>query len=242
MKKKSILRKTGLIQSTLLLSALLLLGGCAGSSSVLWEDTKTVSRHIKRKGQRLWNREEDSRMIESASDFYGPDAEEFIPLKEEDLNNWKGEACIPQPKEMLGSDGTPMHGLMPSIEQFRSPSDDLAQLFRNVHFNTDEHVPADKEDYQLLLRIAEHLKEHKEIYLSLSGHCDERASEAYNLALGTRRANSVRSLLVKGGVGPDRIYTISFGKELPLDPGHNQKAWAKNRRVEFKIFTKDGAS
>ena len=83
------------------------------------------------------------------------------------------------------------------------------------------------------------MKKNPNVYIFVSGHCDERASEAYNLALGTRRANTLRSLLVKKGVNPNHIYTISFGKEMPVDLGHTAEAWSKNRRVEFKIFQKE---
>ncbi|PCI91855.1 hypothetical protein COB11_08045, partial [Candidatus Aerophobetes bacterium] len=69
-------------------------------------------------------------------------------------------------------------------------------------------------------------------------HCDERASEAYNLSLGTRRAGHIRTLLVKKGVDPNHVFTTSFGKEIPLDLEHNREAWYTNRRAEFKIYKK----
>ena len=82
------------------------------------------------------------------------------------------------------------------------------------------------------------MKDNPDLYVFAAGHCDERADEQYNLALGTRRAHFVRNLLIKKGVHANRIYTISFGKEMPVDLGHNEIAWKKNRRVEFKIFDK----
>ncbi|MCY3974300.1 MAG: OmpA family protein [Simkaniaceae bacterium] len=213
----------------------LLLTGCASSSSMLWEDTKTAGRYIRRQGQKMWHKETDSRMIAKADDFYGPPPDEFVPLDEEDLRTGSRETPLLQPKDSPGVAGSPV----PGIEQFVTPSDELARLFRNIRFDTDEHVISRREDHLLLARIADHMKRHGRMYVFVSGHCDERASEAYNLALGTRRANTVRSLLARKGVDPSRIYTISFGKEVPLDPGHSREAWATNRRVEFKIFNRE---
>ncbi|NTV01879.1 MAG: peptidoglycan-associated lipoprotein Pal [Chlorobiaceae bacterium] len=68
---------------------------------------------------------------------------------------------------------------------------------------------------------------------SIEGHCDERGTSEYNMALGDRRATAVKGYLVQLGVDPARLQTISYGEERPADPGHNEKAWAKNRRVHF---------
>ena len=67
----------------------------------------------------------------------------------------------------------------------------------------------------------------------LEGHCDERGTEEYNLQLGERRANAVKKYLVSLGVDPSRLKTVSYGEERPADPGHDEAAWARNRRVEF---------
>ncbi|WP_252179408.1 OmpA family protein [Endozoicomonas sp. 4G] len=69
----------------------------------------------------------------------------------------------------------------------------------------------------------------------IQGHTDERGTRTYNLALGERRANAVKSYLVAKGVSPSRIEVISFGFEKPLDPAHNAEAWAKNRRAHIVI-------
>jgi len=70
----------------------------------------------------------------------------------------------------------------------------------------------------------------------IEGHCDERGTNEYNLALGERRANSAFKYLNALGVSADRMTTISYGEERPADPGHNEAAWAKNRRDEFKLY------
>lgn len=71
--------------------------------------------------------------------------------------------------------------------------------------------------------------------ITLEGHCDERGTQEYNLTLGERRANSVRRYLIDLGVSSDRIRTVSYGKERPVDPRSNEDAWARNRRVEFQV-------
>ncbi len=83
---------------------------------------------------------------------------------------------------------------------------------------------------------AKFLLAHPNIKIQIQGNCDERGSEAYNLALGEKRAEAAKKYLVNLGVAPDRIQTISFGKEKPLDPRHCPAAWAKNRRDDFVII------
>ncbi len=72
--------------------------------------------------------------------------------------------------------------------------------------------------------------------LLIEGNCDERGTEEYNRALGERRALALREALSKAGVSPDRIRTISYGKDKPADPGHNEAAWSKNRRGDFILL------
>jgi len=86
---------------------------------------------------------------------------------------------------------------------------------------------------EALRRNAERMLSQPGQYYQLAGHCDERGTQEYNLALGERRALAVRDYLMQLGVSGDRLLTISYGEEDPVDPGHNKAAWAKNRRVEF---------
>lgn len=215
-------------------TAAILATSCQKNTSTVWEETKTMGRYLHRKGQLLWKQDVDSKMVESADEFNGPQEEEYIPFKDEDLKRQFADMKIPQPKEIPGAIGSSV----PSIDQFIQPTSHLANLFKNLYFNTDEHVLRSKDDYKDIAEIANYLKKHDKTYIFVAGHCDERASEAYNLALGTRRANTIRNLLVKKGVSPNQIYTISFGKEMPAELGHTAEAWAKNRRVEFKIYEK----
>ena len=88
----------------------------------------------------------------------------------------------------------------------------------------------------ILDKNAEVLSKNPTVKVRIEGNCDERASNKYNMALGQRRANSAKQYLIKVGVAADRLTTVSYGEEKPLDPGHNQAAWAKNRRVDFEVI------
>ncbi len=82
------------------------------------------------------------------------------------------------------------------------------------------------------------LKKYPSWAITIEGHCDERGTAEYNLALGERRAIAARTYLVSLGISADRIRTVSYGKEFPFDPGHDEAAWAKNRRAHFVITAK----
>ena len=85
---------------------------------------------------------------------------------------------------------------------------------------------------------AQWLKNHPTVKILIEGHCDERGTEEYNLALGEKRAKSTMDYLISLGISPDRMKIISYGKSQPLDPGHDETAWAKNRRAQFLIIEK----
>jgi peptidoglycan-associated lipoprotein len=74
--------------------------------------------------------------------------------------------------------------------------------------------------------------------ITVEGHCDERGTAEYNLALGERRAIAARTYLVSLGISAERLQTVSYGKEFPFDPGHDERAWAQNRRAHFVITAK----
>jgi peptidoglycan-associated lipoprotein len=85
---------------------------------------------------------------------------------------------------------------------------------------------------------AEVLRKYPSWVVTIEGHCDERGTAEYNLALGERRAVAVKTYLVSLGVSPDRLRTVSYGKEFPFDPGHTEESWLKNRRAQFVITSK----
>lgn len=220
----------------LFFAALLLLvsSGCMHSSGETWENLKTAGRYMQKSVDALCGKEYESRMLTSDEEFIGPYDEEFIPLKDSDLHNSlaRSDMALPQSKIVPGQKG------MPDLSSFYQPPDHLYSLFRSVHFNTDDHTLRDKNELHALMELASYLKKNPTIYLVVEGNCDERASASYNMALGMRRANSVRSFLVKQGVDLDRIYTVSKGKENPLALGHTPEDWKINRRSEFKIYQK----
>ena len=110
-------------------------------------------------------------------------------------------------------------------------------LLKNIHFDFDKYDirPGDAE---ILKENAALLKKFTNVKIQIEGHCDERGTNEYNLALGERRANSTKKYLIFLGISQDRVPTISYGEERPLDPGHNEEAWAKNRRSHFIILSK----
>ena len=88
-------------------------------------------------------------------------------------------------------------------------------------------------DIGTLAAHAKILRDYREFSVQVEGHCDERGSREYNLALGERRSMAVRRYLVSAGVRSTQIETVSYGEERPVDPGHDESAWAKNRRAEM---------
>jgi peptidoglycan-associated lipoprotein len=94
------------------------------------------------------------------------------------------------------------------------------------------------EAQQILQANAEVLKKQKSWVVTIEGHCDERGTAEYNLALGERRAVSSRTYMVSLGIPADRLRVVSYGKEFPFDPGHDDAAWAKNRRDHFVVTQK----
>ncbi|NDD99258.1 hypothetical protein EB008_03055 [bacterium] len=209
------------------------LASCTSTVYDAWEETKMATRSFTKQGLAyLGLIEEESRIVATSQEIYQSSEEEFVPLRDQDLSSQYMDESYSQPKETKAPARKGVH----ATEQFSKPSSTLSSIFSTVYFNTDEHVLSQKEYYQVINRIASYMKKNPHVYLSVEGHCDQRASEAYNLALGTRRAQFIRSLLVKAGVESDQINTVSFGKERPISKGNTKESLAKNRRVEFKIF------
>ncbi|HEX9191388.1 MAG TPA: peptidoglycan-associated lipoprotein Pal [Candidatus Deferrimicrobiaceae bacterium] len=106
--------------------------------------------------------------------------------------------------------------------------------FADVLFDFDK-ADLTEEGKKACQAVAEYLRKNPRAKVTVEGHCDERGSAEYNLALGERRAVAVKNYLVSLGVPKGAITTVSFGKERPLDPGHTEAAWAKNRRAHFVL-------
>jgi peptidoglycan-associated lipoprotein len=103
-----------------------------------------------------------------------------------------------------------------------------------VFFSYDDYT-LNSDTQQRLQGLAQHLSANKAAVVQVEGHCDERGSIEYNLALGERRAQSVKNYLGQLGVEANRLSTISYGEEKPAVEGHDEASWAKNRRAEFSI-------
>ena len=112
-----------------------------------------------------------------------------------------------------------------------------SKLLKDIRFDYDKY-DIRREDEGILKENAAFLKKNPNMKIQIEGHCDERGTVEYNLALGERRANSAKRYLVSLGISADRISTISFGKERPLDPGHTEEAWARNRRAHIVVLSK----
>lgn len=104
----------------------------------------------------------------------------------------------------------------------------------DVHFNFDDATLSEAAR-QILQKKAAWLRENSGISVLIEGHCDERGTAEYNIALGQRRAESGKRFLVNAGISASRLQTISYGEERPLDFGKDETAWAKNRRAHFRI-------
>ncbi len=104
---------------------------------------------------------------------------------------------------------------------------------QTVYFGFNEAALTD-EAREIMARNADYLRHRPELRVQIEGHCDERGSTEYNLALGERRALTVKEYLVKLGVEPRRMEIISYGEERPADPRQVELAWARNRRAEFR--------
>jgi len=112
-----------------------------------------------------------------------------------------------------------------------------SSLLKDIHFDFDRY-DLRPGDASILRENAALLKKYSDVKVQIEGHCDERGTVEYNLALGERRANSAKDYLISLGISQARISTISYGKEKPLDPAHNEAAWAKNRRAHTVVTAK----
>lgn len=108
-------------------------------------------------------------------------------------------------------------------------------LGERIYFDFDSYE-LKPEARKILQEKAKILKMYPKLKIVIEGHCDERGTEEYNLALGEKRARAAYEFLILLGINANRMQIVSYGEEYPLDPAHNETAWAKNRRDEFKII------
>jgi peptidoglycan-associated lipoprotein len=130
-----------------------------------------------------------------------------------------------------GSTATPSSTARVEGNPLRDPSSILSK--RSVYFDYDSN--AVKDEYRGLVQAhSRYLTDKRDARIRIEGNADERGSREYNLALGQRRAEAVKKVMSVLGVGDDRIETISFGEEKPASQGHDEQAWAQNRRADIK--------
>jgi peptidoglycan-associated lipoprotein len=108
----------------------------------------------------------------------------------------------------------------------------FSQNVKDIYFDYDKYDLRGSDQSSLQGDIA-FLKDHPDVHFTLEGHCDERGSTEYNLALGDNRAGAVKSALAQGGISADRMRTISYGKERPFCTDHTEECWQQNRRAHF---------
>ena len=131
------------------------------------------------------------------------------------------DAALP-PQEVLPSDYS------------TDTSADMSVSERTVYFSFDDYS-VNAQAQTNLDGLSNYMSSNSDVRVKLEGHCDERGSTEYNLALGQRRAQAVKDYLVQLGIDEDRLPTISYGEEKPAVEGNNEAAWSQNRRVEFVL-------
>ncbi|HBA88978.1 MAG TPA: peptidoglycan-associated lipoprotein Pal [Geobacter sp.] len=116
----------------------------------------------------------------------------------------------------------------------KAPAAELQAELQKIYFNFDS-ADLSEESRGVLSKNADYLSKQPSVKVRIEGNCDERGSDDYNMALGERRAKAAKDYLVNLGIASDRLATISYGEEKPVDQGHDEAAWAQNRRDEFVI-------
>ena len=143
----------------------------------------------------------------------------------------------PAPPPTSRPDVTPQVNDYDRIHQMSIDEIDRAGLLGEIHFDFDKSEIRDA-DRSVLDKNAENLKKFDFLRVTVEGHCDERGTAEYNLALGERRAKAAFDYLVSLGVPADRLKTVSYGKEIPLCHESNEDCWARNRRGHFTVTGK----
>lgn len=221
---------------------------CRRNSDEMWDDSRSASRHMSRGLRTMGGKHGDSRAVQYRDDFlpedggYAPNGYasnnvgDFVPLSDQPNDDQVAMADFvsQQPRETPGDPGSSI----PGISAFRDPTTNAAwaAVFRNINFDYNSNLVKGQENLDIIRAVANYMRSNAGVYVFICGHTDERGPEAYNLALGSRRSNAVRNLLIQEGVNPDRLFTISYGKEQPLMFDQSEDSWAQNRRAEFKIY------
>jgi len=120
-------------------------------------------------------------------------------------------------------------------EEVPPPPEEPAVSLEPIYFDFDKsNITPDAR--AILDKNAEWISKNPTAKIRIEGNCDERGTNEYNMALGERRANTAKQYLLNLGVSADRLTMVSYGEEKPMDPGHDEAAWTKNRRDDFKVI------
>jgi len=158
-------------------------------------------------------------------------AEETVPEPIEVVVPVEPPAPPPAPPKEVPPDFGSMKDPEPSREQIRT---EVSRNLTTIYFSYDSSELSETA-LRGLKSNANQFKANSDFGIIIEGHCDERGTIEYNLALGERRASSVRDYLTSLGVGRSRMRIITYGEEKPVDPGHSESAWSKNRRAVFLL-------
>jgi len=154
----------------------------------------------------------------------------------------KKEAAAPVTESKVATDSSSSSSKMPEAKPLTAPMEDASPFpvkgqggalgERSIYYAFDSYVVSDQ-GKPIAAAHAGFLASHAKAKVILQGNCDERGSREYNLALGSRRAESVKSLMSASGASVNQIEVVSFGKEKPMMDGHDEASWQKNRRVDI---------
>ena len=143
----------------------------------------------------------------------------------------------PAPEPPPSREVTPVEDEYSRLRKMASDEIERMGLLSEIHFDYDR-ADIREADRQVLTRNADALKKFDFLRVTIEGHCDERGTVEYNLALGERRARAAQDYLVSLGVAADRLKTVSYGKEVPLCQQSTEDCWARNRRDHFAVTGK----
>ena len=195
-------------------------GGCRWSLAVLLVLALVAVGCAKKEVVR--SNEEAGKPAEAAAPAAKPETIVSEPIKPEE----------PKPQETAAAAGTKT--AMAEAAAGVAATEEKSSLFADIHFDYDKSFI--REDAKpALAKVSDYLKKNSGAKVQIEGHCDERGTAEYNMALGARRAESAKKYLLSLGVKGGALSTVSYGKEKPLDPGHTEDAWAKNRRGHFVL-------
>ena len=189
----------------------LFLAGCPKKQVVVSRDQSSLQRS------------EEAARLEREREAREAKERELAGLREEELKKPTGGELE---KSLVAKKESGIEG-----EVFES------KLLKDIHFDFDKY-DIRRADEEILKENAVFLKKNPKMKIQIEGHCDERGTVEYNLALGERRANNTKKFLVSLGIPSDRISAISYGKERPFDKGHHEEAWARNRRAHVVVLSK----